>query len=147
VGHGPLLQVYGVLPFGGKENLFDLLWSDRNGLALGVVRQLSAKVQEVGYAEEGPGQANLHPCFSGIVFTDPLCCSIKVSVHDLNVILNQENITHEGKAPKVVPDLSNSLDGPLIRAKLAAAATVAKGLESEGRGCLQEWAKTASLTG
>jgi hypothetical protein len=33
-GHGPLVQVDGVLPFGGKEDILDLLWSDRDGLAV-----------------------------------------------------------------------------------------------------------------
>jgi hypothetical protein len=36
-GHGPLVQVDGVLPFGGKEELLDLLWSDRDGLAVGAI--------------------------------------------------------------------------------------------------------------
>jgi hypothetical protein len=43
VGHSPLVQVYGVLLFGGKDNILDLLWSDWNGLAFGIVRQLSTK--------------------------------------------------------------------------------------------------------
>jgi hypothetical protein len=37
VGHVPLVQVNGVLPFGGKEDFLDLLWSDRNGFAVGVI--------------------------------------------------------------------------------------------------------------
>jgi hypothetical protein len=105
VGHGPLVQVNGVLPFGGKEDLLDLLWSDRDGLAFGVVSQLGTKVWEVRDAEEGLGQANLHLCFGGVVFMDPLCCSVKVGMHDLNVSLSWKNVTHEGKAPKVVPGL------------------------------------------
>jgi hypothetical protein len=109
--HSPLVQVDGVLPFGGKENLLNLLWGDRDWLAFGVVSQLGAKVQEVRDAEEGLERANLHLHLSGIVFTDPLCCSIEVGVHDLNVSLNWKNITHKGKAPKVVPGLGNGSDG------------------------------------
>jgi hypothetical protein len=76
-GHGPLVQVNGVLPLGGKEDLLDLLWSDRNGFAFCVVSQLGTKVQEVGDAEEGLGQANLHLHLSGVIFTDPLCHSVE----------------------------------------------------------------------
>jgi hypothetical protein len=36
-GHGPLVQVDGVLPFGGKEDFLDLLWSDRNGFDVGII--------------------------------------------------------------------------------------------------------------
>jgi hypothetical protein len=36
-GHSPLVQVNNVLPFGGKENILDLLWSDRNRFAIGVI--------------------------------------------------------------------------------------------------------------
>jgi hypothetical protein len=36
-GHGPLVQVNSVLPFGGKEDILDLLWSGRNGFAIGVI--------------------------------------------------------------------------------------------------------------
>jgi hypothetical protein len=36
-GHGPLVQVDGVLPFGDKEDFLDLLWSDRNGFAIGII--------------------------------------------------------------------------------------------------------------
>jgi hypothetical protein len=68
--------------------------------------------------KEGFGQANLHLCLSGVVFTDPLCCSVEVSMHDLNVSLNQKNITHKGKAPEVVLGLGNSLDGSPMRAKI-----------------------------
>jgi hypothetical protein len=106
-GYGPLVQVDGVLPFGGKEDPLNLLWSDRNGLAFGIVSQLGTKVWEVGDTEEGLGRANLHPCLSDIVFMDPLCYSVKVGMHDLNVSLDQKNITHEGKAPEVVLGLSN----------------------------------------
>jgi hypothetical protein len=35
--HGPLVQVDGALPFEGKEDILDLLWSDRDGLAVGVI--------------------------------------------------------------------------------------------------------------
>jgi hypothetical protein len=117
VGHGPLVQVNGILPFGGKENLLNLLWSDRNGLAFGIVSQLGTKVQKVRDAKEGFGQANLHLRLSGIIFTDPPCLSIEVSLHDLNVSLDQENITNKGKAPKVVPGLGNGLDGSPMRVK------------------------------
>jgi hypothetical protein len=36
-GYGPLVQVYCVLPIGGKEDILDLIWSDRNGFAVGVI--------------------------------------------------------------------------------------------------------------
>jgi hypothetical protein len=55
LGHSPLVQVDGVFPFGGKEDLLNLLWSDRDGLAFGIVSQLGAKVQEVGDVKEGLG--------------------------------------------------------------------------------------------
>jgi hypothetical protein len=35
--HSPLVQVNGVLPFGGKENLLDLRWSDRNRFTVGII--------------------------------------------------------------------------------------------------------------
>jgi hypothetical protein len=54
-GYGPLVQVNGVLPFGGKEDLLNLLWSDRDRLTFGIVSQLGAKVWEVGDVEEGLG--------------------------------------------------------------------------------------------
>jgi hypothetical protein len=88
-GHGPLVQINGVLPFGGKEDLLNLLWSDRD------VSQLGTKVWEVGDAEEGLGRANLHPCLGGIIFTDPLCRSIEVGVHDLNVSLLSASHKHK----------------------------------------------------
>jgi hypothetical protein len=37
MGHGPLVQVDGILPFGGKEDFLDLLWSDRDRFAVGVI--------------------------------------------------------------------------------------------------------------
>jgi hypothetical protein len=49
---------------------------------------------------------------------DPLRCGVKVGVHDLDVSLNQQNITYEGKAPKVVPGLGNSSDGSPMSAKV-----------------------------
>jgi hypothetical protein len=36
-GHGPLVQVNGILPFGGKEDILDLLWRDRNRFAIGII--------------------------------------------------------------------------------------------------------------
>jgi hypothetical protein len=39
-------------------------------------------------------------------------------MHDLDVSLNRQNVTHKGKAPEVVPGLSNSLDGSPMRAKI-----------------------------
>jgi hypothetical protein len=116
--HGPLVQVNGVLPLGGKEDLLNLKWCDGNGLAFGVIGKFGAKVQEVGDAGEGFGQANLHPCLGGIVFMDPLCRSVEVCVHDLDVSFDQQNITHKGKAPKVVPGLSDGLDGSPMRTKI-----------------------------
>jgi hypothetical protein len=117
-GHGPLVQVNGVLPFGGKEDFLDLLWSDRSGLTFGIVGQLGTKVQEVRDAEEGLGQANLHLHLGGIVFMDPLCRSVKVGMNDMNVSLDWKNITNEGKAPEVVLGLGNSSDGSPMRAKV-----------------------------
>jgi hypothetical protein len=110
--------VNGVLPLGSKENLLDLEWSDRDGFAFGVISELGTKVWEVRDAEEGFGRANLHPGLGGIVFTNPLRCGVKVCVHDLNVSLDRQNVTHEGKAPKVVPGLSDGLDGSPMSAKV-----------------------------
>jgi hypothetical protein len=118
LGHGFLVQVDGVFPFGGKEDLLNLLRSDRNGLAFGIASQLGAKVWEVGDVKEGLGQANLHLHLSGIIFTNCLHCSVKVCVHDLNASLNQKNIINKGKAPEVVPGLGNSSDGSPMRAKV-----------------------------
>jgi hypothetical protein len=49
---------------------------------------------------------------------DPLCHSVEISMHDLNVSLDQKNVAHEGKAPKVVPGLGNGSDGSPTRAKV-----------------------------
>jgi hypothetical protein len=49
---------------------------------------------------------------------DPLCRSIEVCVHDLDVSLDRQNVAHEGKAPKVVPGLSDSSDGSPMSAKI-----------------------------
>jgi hypothetical protein len=68
--------------------------------------------------EEGFGRANLHPCLGGTVFMDPLCRGVEVCVHDLDVSLDRQNITHEGKAPEVVPGLSDSSDGSPMSAKI-----------------------------
>jgi hypothetical protein len=54
----------------------------------------------------------------GIVFTYPLCHSVKVGMHDLDVSLNWQNVTHKGKAPEVVPGIGNGLDGSPMRAKV-----------------------------
>jgi hypothetical protein len=110
--------VNGALPLGSKENLLDLKWSDRNGFAFGVIAKFGAKVREVGNAEEGFGRANLHPGLSGVVFTNPLCRSVEVCVHDLDVSLDWQNVTHEGKAPKVVPGLSDGSNGSPMSAKV-----------------------------
>jgi hypothetical protein len=99
VGHSTLVQVDDVLLFGGKENLLDLLWSDRDGLAFGIVSYLGAIVQEVRDAEEGLGQANLHLHLGGVILMDPLCCSVEVGMHDLNVSLNWKNVT-QGQGPQ-----------------------------------------------
>jgi hypothetical protein len=110
--------VNGVLPLGSKENLLDLEWSDWNGFAVGVVSEFGAKVWEVRDVEEGFGRANLHPGLGGIVFTNPLCCGIKVCVHDMDVSFDRKNVAHEGKAPEVVPGLSDSSDGSPMSAKI-----------------------------
>jgi hypothetical protein len=68
--------------------------------------------------EEGFGQANLHLHLDGVFALNPLCCSIEVGVHDLDVILNQKNVTYEGKAPEVVSGLGHGADGPPMRAKV-----------------------------
>jgi hypothetical protein len=91
--------VNGVLPLGSKEDLLDLKWSDRNGFALGVISEFGTKVREVRDAEEGLGRANLHPGLGGIVFTNPLRSGVEVSVHDLDVGLDQQNVTYEGRGP------------------------------------------------
>jgi hypothetical protein len=49
---------------------------------------------------------------------DPLCRGVKVCVHDLDVSLDQQNIAHKGKAPKVVLGLSYSSDGSPMSAKV-----------------------------
>jgi hypothetical protein len=49
---------------------------------------------------------------------DSLCCSIEVGMHDLDVSFDQQNITHKGKAPKVVPGFGNGSDGSPMRAKV-----------------------------
>jgi hypothetical protein len=49
---------------------------------------------------------------------DPLCCGVEVCVHDLDVSLDWQNITHKGKAPEVVLGLSDSLDGSPMSAKV-----------------------------
>jgi hypothetical protein len=95
-----------------------LKWSDRDGFALGVVSELGTKVQEVRDAEEGLGRANLHPGLGGIIFMNPLRSSVEVSVHDLDVGLDWQNVTYEGKAPEVVPGLSNGSDGSPMSAKV-----------------------------
>jgi hypothetical protein len=51
---------------------------------------------------------------------DPLCCGVEVGVHDLDVSLDQQIITHKGKAPKMVLGLGNSSDGSPMRAKVGA---------------------------
>jgi hypothetical protein len=43
---------------------------------------------------------------------------LKKKQKDLNVSLNQKNVTNKGKAPKVVPGLSNSSNGSPMRAKV-----------------------------
>jgi hypothetical protein len=110
--------VNGILPLGSKENLLDLEWMDRYRFAFGVVSELGTKVQEVRDAEEGFGQANLHPGLGGIIFTNPLRRRVKVCVHDLDVSLDQQNVAHEGKAPEVVPGLSDGSDGSPMSAKI-----------------------------
>jgi hypothetical protein len=82
------------------------------------VTGMGAKVQEVRDVEEGLGQANLHLHLSGVIFMDPLCCSIKVSMHDLNDSLDWKNVTYKGKAPEVVLGLGNGSDGSPMRAKV-----------------------------
>jgi hypothetical protein len=47
-----------------------------------------------------------------------LCRGIKVCVHDLDISLNWQNIAHKGKAPKVVPGLSDGSDGSPMSAKI-----------------------------
>jgi hypothetical protein len=103
--------VNGILPLGSKENLLDLEWSDRDRFAFGVISELGTKVWEVGDAEEGFGRANLHLYLGGVIFANPLCRGVEVCVHDLDVSLNWQNVAHEGKAPEVVPGLSDGLDG------------------------------------
>jgi hypothetical protein len=44
-------------------------------------------------------------------------------MHDLDVSLNWKNMTHKGKAPKVVLGLGNSSDGSPMRAKVGAQQT------------------------
>jgi hypothetical protein len=110
--------VNGVLPLGSKENLLDLEWSDRDGFAFGVIGELGTKVREVRDSEEGFGRANLHPGLGGIVFTNPLRRGIEVCVHDLDVSLDWQNVAHEGKAPEVVPGLSDGSDGSPMSAKV-----------------------------
>jgi hypothetical protein len=39
-------------------------------------------------------------------------------MHDLDVHLDWQNITHKGKAPKMVLGLGNGSDGSLMRAKV-----------------------------
>jgi hypothetical protein len=68
--------------------------------------------------EEGFGRANLHPYLGGIVFMDPLRRGVKVCVHDLDISLDQQNVTHKGKAPKVVPGLTDGSDGSPMSAKV-----------------------------